>query len=140
VTAVGKEFVATLSTDMRGPVERRKARTRSQAFAAAREAAALWYKSSRQRLVGAHRSWRSRGDFDRLSNVFLELNFRHRSGLARAIGEMFPRQPVRSRRELRALRHVIGGIGYDTSHMHRSARSVIWRGPAAPLFDRWGSL
>jgi hypothetical protein len=36
MTAVGKEFVATLSTDMRGPVDRRKAGTRKQAFAAAR--------------------------------------------------------------------------------------------------------
>jgi hypothetical protein len=36
VTAVGKEFLAVLSTDMRGPVERRRARTRTLAFAAAR--------------------------------------------------------------------------------------------------------
>jgi hypothetical protein len=36
MTAVGREFVAILSTDMRGPVERRKASTRKQAFAAAR--------------------------------------------------------------------------------------------------------
>jgi hypothetical protein len=36
VTAVGREFIAILSTNERGPVERRKAGTRKQAFAAAR--------------------------------------------------------------------------------------------------------
>jgi hypothetical protein len=36
MTAVGREFTATLSTNERGPVERRKAGTRKQAFAAAR--------------------------------------------------------------------------------------------------------
>jgi hypothetical protein len=36
MTAIGREFIAILSTNERGPVERRKARTRSQAFAAAR--------------------------------------------------------------------------------------------------------
>jgi hypothetical protein len=36
MTAVGKEYVAVLATNERGPVERRKARTRTQAFAAAR--------------------------------------------------------------------------------------------------------
>ena len=36
MTAIGKEFVAVLSTNERGPVERRKAGTRTQAFAAAR--------------------------------------------------------------------------------------------------------
>jgi hypothetical protein len=36
VTAIGKGFVAVLSTNERGPVERRRARTRMQAFAAAR--------------------------------------------------------------------------------------------------------
>jgi len=36
VTAVGKGYCATLSTNERGPVERRKAGTRSQAIAAAR--------------------------------------------------------------------------------------------------------
>jgi hypothetical protein len=36
VTAVGKEFIAVLATNERGAVERRKARTRTQAFAAAR--------------------------------------------------------------------------------------------------------
>jgi hypothetical protein len=35
MTAVGKGYVAVLATDMRGPVERRKAGTRKQAFAAA---------------------------------------------------------------------------------------------------------
>ena len=37
MTAVGKEFVATLSTDMRGPVECRPATTRRKAFATARD-------------------------------------------------------------------------------------------------------
>jgi hypothetical protein len=36
VVATGKDYVAVLSTNERGPVERRKAGTRSQAFAAAR--------------------------------------------------------------------------------------------------------
>jgi hypothetical protein len=36
MTAVGLEFVAILSTNERGPVERRAALTRKQAFAAAR--------------------------------------------------------------------------------------------------------
>ena len=36
VVAIGKDYVAVLSTSERGPVERRKAGTRSQAFAAAR--------------------------------------------------------------------------------------------------------
>jgi hypothetical protein len=36
VVAIGKDYVAVLSTNERGPVERRKAGTRSQAFAAAR--------------------------------------------------------------------------------------------------------
>jgi hypothetical protein len=36
MTAVGRDFTATLSTNERGQVERRKAGTRSQAFAAAR--------------------------------------------------------------------------------------------------------
>jgi hypothetical protein len=36
VTAIGKSFLAILSTNERGPVERRKAGTRLQAFAAAR--------------------------------------------------------------------------------------------------------
>jgi len=37
VTAVGKGFVAVLATDMRGPIERRPATTRREAFAAARD-------------------------------------------------------------------------------------------------------
>jgi hypothetical protein len=36
MTAIGREFIALLSTNERGPVERRKAGTRKQAFAAAR--------------------------------------------------------------------------------------------------------
>jgi len=36
MTAIGREFIAILSTNERGPVERRKAGTRLQAFAAAR--------------------------------------------------------------------------------------------------------
>jgi hypothetical protein len=36
MTAIGKGFIATLSTDMRGPVERRSATSRSQAFVKAR--------------------------------------------------------------------------------------------------------
>jgi hypothetical protein len=36
MVAIGREFIAILSTNERGPVERRKAGTRSQAFAAAR--------------------------------------------------------------------------------------------------------
>ena len=36
MTAIGREFIAILSTNERGPVERRKAGTRKQAFAAAR--------------------------------------------------------------------------------------------------------
>ena len=36
LTAIGKAFVAVLSTNERGPAERRKAGTRLQAFAAAR--------------------------------------------------------------------------------------------------------
>jgi hypothetical protein len=36
VVAIGKDYVAVLSTNERGPVERRKAGTRLQAFAAAR--------------------------------------------------------------------------------------------------------
>jgi hypothetical protein len=36
MTAVGKSFIATLSTDMRGPVERRPATSRAQAFVKAR--------------------------------------------------------------------------------------------------------
>ena len=36
VVAIGKDYVAVLSTSERGPVERRKAGTRSEAFAAAR--------------------------------------------------------------------------------------------------------
>ena len=36
MVAIGKDYVAVLSTSERGPVERRKAGTRSQAFAAAR--------------------------------------------------------------------------------------------------------
>jgi len=36
LTAIGREFTAILSTNKRGPVERRKAGTRSRAFAAAR--------------------------------------------------------------------------------------------------------
>jgi hypothetical protein len=35
VVAIGKDYVAVLSTNERGRVERRKAGTRSQAFAAA---------------------------------------------------------------------------------------------------------
>ncbi len=36
MTAIGREYIAILSTNVRGPVERRKAGTRTQAFAAAR--------------------------------------------------------------------------------------------------------
>ena len=36
MVAIGKDYVAVLSTSERGPVERRKAGTRSQAFAAPR--------------------------------------------------------------------------------------------------------
>jgi hypothetical protein len=36
MVAIGREFIAILSTNERGPVERRKAGTRKQAFAAAR--------------------------------------------------------------------------------------------------------
>jgi hypothetical protein len=36
MTAIGREFIAILCTNERGPVERRKAGTRKQAFAAAR--------------------------------------------------------------------------------------------------------
>jgi hypothetical protein len=36
LSAIGKDYVAVLSTNERGPVERRKAGTRKQAFAAAR--------------------------------------------------------------------------------------------------------
>jgi hypothetical protein len=36
MTAIGRTYIATLSTNERGPVERRKARTWTQAFAAAR--------------------------------------------------------------------------------------------------------
>jgi hypothetical protein len=37
MTAIGKGYVATLSTNERGPVERRPATTRREAFAAARD-------------------------------------------------------------------------------------------------------
>jgi hypothetical protein len=36
MVAIGKGFVATLSTDMRGPIERKPAATWGQAFAKAR--------------------------------------------------------------------------------------------------------
>ncbi len=36
MTAVAKEFVAVLSTDMRGPIERKPATSRAQAFLKAR--------------------------------------------------------------------------------------------------------
>jgi hypothetical protein len=37
MTAIGQGYVAVLATDMRGPVERRPATTRREAFAAARD-------------------------------------------------------------------------------------------------------
>jgi hypothetical protein len=48
VTAVGKGFVVILSSDMRGPMERRPAKTWAQAFVSARALLAVaecrkWY-------------------------------------------------------------------------------------------------
>ncbi len=37
MTAVGKGYIATLTSNQRGPVERRPATTRREAFAAARD-------------------------------------------------------------------------------------------------------